>query len=208
MSSYLLFFLRSDSLLHPTSLSRSLSMKKRTRLQKERRLHLQLFKRLPFGAAQAAPTEEMWHVKVGQHRPQTRIWHCVQVMPEWEMQRRLLKTEGGEVTSFRVLVAVTPRAVLTSTPTTALLRSKLPLHRHICSQLRHKHTGREDASSSSVLKSESNPVRILRDPGQPPLLQDYDTQHQLTFCCSVSLRLCSVSQTLTLLPALNMLRIM
>lgn len=53
---------------------------------------------------------------------------------------------------FRVQEDATPSAVLTSTPATALLRSKLPLHRHICRQLRHKHTGREDTLSSSVLK--------------------------------------------------------
>lgn len=50
--------------------------------------------------------------------------------------------------AIRVQEVVTSGAVLTST----LLRSKLPLHRHICRQLRHKHTSREDTLSSSVLK--------------------------------------------------------
>lgn len=61
---------------------------------------------------------------------------------------------------------MTPRTVRTS----GLLRSKLPLQRHICSQLRHKHTGREDTPSSAVLKQTKKksipPGRIRCDPGQ------------------------------------------
>lgn len=120
---------------------------------------------LPLGSPQTCATQKMWHVKVGQRRPQIRLRHCVQVMPERQMQRRLLKSQRGEATAFGVQKEATHKAVLTSAPAAALLRSKLLLHRHICSQLRHKHIGRKDALSSSVLQfflKKSNPGRILK----------------------------------------------
>lgn len=74
-------------------------------------------------------------------------------MPKMELHRRLSKSSWRQAVLFGVQRAPS-RAVLTCGSTTALLRFKLPLHWHICRQLWHKHTGREDTPSSPVLKSE------------------------------------------------------
>lgn len=50
------------------------------------------FQMIPLGSTQAGSAEEMWHVKVGQHRPRTGVGHGVRVMPEGEMQRGLLRS--------------------------------------------------------------------------------------------------------------------
>lgn len=59
------------------------------------------------------------------------------------MQRRLLQSGRGEASALGVQEDATCGSVLTHAPaTTALLLSKLPLHGHICSQLRHAHARR------------------------------------------------------------------
>lgn len=106
---------------------------------------------LPFWATQPSSTEELRQGKVGQYCPQTGVGHCVQIMPMWGTEERLLKARWGGMRAIGVQNYVTPSAVLTGNSAKTVLRSTRPLHRHICRKLRHEHSGSEGTSSSCVL---------------------------------------------------------
>lgn len=122
-----------------------------------------------------------------------------------------LETRREEVAAFRVKEKVTPEAVLTSPPAAALLRSNLPLHRHISRQLGHKNFGMKDRSSSTVLKFKKKAVQggsgkahRVCNPGQALTVCAVAGMWHLTpadFCFLVSPPLRSGSQTLAPLPS-------
>lgn len=84
----------------------------------------------------------MRHVKAGQQRPQAGLGRAVQVVPQRQMRAGLLESWWEEAAAFgggeeEEVVRPDPPGP----PAAALLRSNLPLHRHISGQLGHENIG-------------------------------------------------------------------
>lgn len=108
---------------------------------------------LPLRATQASAAEEVWHGKVGEHRPQASVRHGIQVV-QVRQAGVPQETRRGEAPGVaRVRYRPSAKSVPVGPVRGTAVQAKLAVCRHICKQLRHAEAGvwKRDSLSSPLL---------------------------------------------------------